>query len=92
MKNILHTAQNKREDNIWESLINITKTLRRTYHLLVIHCMRMEEDVISSLLMRNPKLHNVDCSAKYPCTGWRMMMMIMVMMMIMMATIMRNRS
>ena len=90
-KNILHTAQNKRENNIWESFINVTKMLRRTYHLLLIPCMRMEEGVISPLLMRNPKLRNVDCSAKYPCTGWRMMMMMMVMM-IMMATIMRNRS
>jgi len=47
--------------------------------------MRMEEEVISSLLMRNPKLCNVDCSAKYSCTGWKMMMM-------MMATIMTNSS
>ena len=60
-KNILHTAQNKRENNIWESSTNITKMLRHT---------RMEEEVISSLLMMNPNLHvcNVDCSAKYSCT------------------------
>lgn len=35
----------------------------------MLRCTRMEEEVISSLLMRNPKLCNADCTEKYSCTG-----------------------
>ena len=85
------TQHKTKERIIYGNLPSISQKCSGAYLLLVIPCIRMEEDVISSLLMRNPKLRNVDCSAKYPCTGWRMMIMMMVMM-IMMATIMRNRS